>query len=110
MPSPGRRWVLLCYTLLFALFSTAQAAHVHRTPGPEKQAHFQSAGLSSQADDEQLCPLCTAAHSALPAVQPVVVGQLLVVAQMVPGAPREVAAEPWHFAQFSRPPPTLFQA
>lgn len=103
--SAWRSGLVLFCALLFGAFSTAQAAHIHRGTAGAQQMLVHVPGIASQAEDEQLCPLCTAAQSVLPAMQPVPLGTLSVLAAVSFSAPPQPYGEVWHFARFGRPPP-----
>ena len=80
---------------------------MHRLPERDRTAHVDSLHLSSSDTDEAHCPLCTAAHPALPASSPQIEVRLTLVSEKIQ---RKICRHPlksWPFAQFSRPPPVL---
>ena len=103
--SQWRRGFALFCALLFTTFSTAQAAHIHRAAPVDHQAQVHAAGLASQASDEQICPLCAAAHSVLPSIKPAFLGLVDTVEQSFTPLPIRRMERYWHFARLSRPPP-----
>jgi hypothetical protein len=102
-----RVFALAC-VLLFSVASSVQAVHIHGQWLPESAAKAAAPADASQLPGgEEHCPLCIAMHSALPVsasvapVRMVPVGHRLM--QVVDHAPDAA----WHFALFSRPPPSV---
>jgi hypothetical protein len=95
---------LLCL-LLVALASTAQAVHAHGVGLPDRTAHVGQLHGSSVTPDDSVCPLCVAMHSAMPAAATHPALRLCLQAADVDPSTLASAAEPEHFAGFSRPPP-----
>jgi hypothetical protein len=101
---------LLAFACLFLVAgaSSVQAIHIH---GQWLPHHAQQAGPAADGSPlpggEDHCPLCVAMHSALPVtahVEPVRL--VLVECKLVQSVDREPESA-WHFALFSRPPPTM---
>jgi hypothetical protein len=102
-----RMFALAC-VLLVSVASSVQAVHIHGKWLPDTAAKAAAPADASQLPGgEEHCPLCIAMHSALPVsasagpVQTALV-QLHQV-QAVDHAPDAA----WHFALFSRPPPSV---
>jgi len=105
-PTWLRTLALLCL-LLVAFSGTAQAVHVHGQWLPHQQAQVDVAVETSQAPGEAACPLCVAMHSALPVAATVPSTQIVAdKAVCIAAATDLVPDEAWHFARFSRPPPS----
>ena len=105
MHSLSYRWLALCCGLLFAVFSTAQAAHIHREPDLRQKTQIHAPTVSSADTDEAHCPLCSAAQSVLPASQSLPVWQVALLSAAICIAIYRKPRDPWHFARLSRPPP-----
>lgn len=102
------RWVSLLCVLVFGVASTAQAAHIHGGGGAKgvHEVHAPTGG-SKTAGDEEHCPLCIAVHWALPATMAAAPAPVLALAVQLRPLTELPAPVAWHFARFSRPPPTL---
>ena len=92
------------FALLFAVVTTAQAAHLHRPTGQEHHLQAPAAG-SQSADAEEHCPLCVAMHPALPAPIHVEPSPVLVKTPSTGLPPDLDVFASWAFARFGRPPP-----
>lgn len=106
-PQPVRLRVaaVLCVVLMMVV-GVAQAAHIHGQllPSHATQASAQSALDGGVAEDA--CPLCMAMHSALPVTSFAVVSPGSRQAANPLLASSRKPRTPWHFAAFSRPPPS----
>ncbi|MDE1154296.1 MAG: hypothetical protein PW735_01040 [Acidobacteriaceae bacterium] len=106
--TPVQRWLALVCLLLAAVVGTAQAVHIHGEwlPSTKHTVHEQATAAQLLGGEER-CPLCVAMHSALPPATVMYVAvEVLEPALIAERA--ELAGEPrWHFAWFSRPPPTF---
>ncbi|HTV09231.1 MAG TPA: hypothetical protein VMD97_09335 [Candidatus Aquilonibacter sp.] len=93
--------------LLVGVAGIAQAAHIHGDWLPKSAAQISAHTTSSSGISEDDCPLCMAMHSALPVAGfAALVVALLLEAGTFAFLSREPRS-PWHFAAFSRPPPTI---
>lgn len=100
------RCVALFCAVIFAVASTAQAAHIHGIGLWSGTHKVQSPdGGSKPPADEEHCPLCVAAHWALPANLTVAPAPMLAMAVLPRQCTELHAHSAWHFARFSRPPP-----
>ncbi len=102
------RMLALACVLLVSVASSVQAVHIHGQWLPESAAKAATPADASQIPGgEEHCPLCIAMHSALP------VSANVEAVRMEPVQFRSVQAvdhapdAAWHFALFSRPPPTV---
>jgi len=98
----------LACVLLVSVASSVQVVHIHGQWLPDSAAKAATPADASQLPGgEEHCPLCIAMHSALPvsaSVQPV--RTVLVEFRLVQAVEHAPDAA-WHFALFSRPPPTV---
>ncbi len=102
------RMLALACVLLVGVASSVQAVHIHGQLLPESAAKAMAPADASQLPGgEEHCPLCIAMHSAMPAVASVVPLHAMLLefrsVQAVDHAPDAA----WHFALFSRPPPSV---
>ena len=96
----------LCLVLA-GFVGIAQAVHIHGDWLPHHAAHVEQATNGGELPGgEEKCPLCVAMHSALPVSARVVpVALTLVEVRMILVTDRLPNGQ-WHYARFSRPPPT----
>jgi hypothetical protein len=100
---------VLCL-LLVGGASTAQAAHIHGQWLPHKAAQAADPGQATQLPGgEEHCLLCMAMHTALPVTLRFEPVRMVLLRCIVPETPDHVAASPWHFDLFSRPPPAALR-
>lgn len=93
--------------LLVAAAGIAQAAHIHGDWLPHNSPQLVAGSAQGGAVAEDSCPLCIAMHSALPVsgfIALLVALVLQISLALVTGRKPDA---PWHFAAFSRPPPSL---
>jgi hypothetical protein len=97
---------VLCL-LLITVVGVAQAAHIHGDWLPQHAAQASSSQTQAGDTGEVGCPLCVAMHSALPVAG---FAALLLGLLLTASVPANTGRKPdlrWHFAAFSRPPPSL---
>ena len=100
-----RTLAIVC-VLVIGLASSAQEVHIHGQFLPDNAVKAGTQLDASQLPGGEInCPLCVAMHSALPSAIGSVPLQAVVVESREATSTDRVAAEPWHFAMFSRPPP-----
>jgi hypothetical protein len=101
-----RALALACLFLVVGA-SSVQAVHIHGQWLPNHAVQVGAAADGSQLPGgEDHCPLCVAMHSALPVAAHVEPTRLVLVeCRAVRGIDRAPESA-WHFAMFSRPPPT----
>jgi hypothetical protein len=81
--------------------------HVHGQWLPHQQSQVDVAVDTSQTPGEAACPLCVAMHSAVPVAAAVPATTMVAQKSMrVAASADRVPDETWHFARFSRPPPS----
>jgi len=102
------RWLAFVCLLLAGVVGTAQAVHVHGEllPKNDLQAHL-PADAGQQLGGEEHCPLCVAMHSTLPVEEAALPGAALLSSTKVVEHQSLAPATRWHFAMFSRPPPSV---
>ena len=96
---------LLC-VLLVGVAGIAQAAHIHGELLPSSAVRAAAHTALPPALGEDACPLCVAMHSALPVTLFAVMLVALLLECNLLLASTHKAQAPWHFAAFSRPPPS----
>jgi hypothetical protein len=93
--------------LLIGGAGIAQAAHIHGDWLPKNAAQAGANLDHNGTTDADNCPLCTVMHSVLPVEGFAALAMgLLLQATLLFFSGRKPDV-PWHFAAFSRPPPSL---
>jgi hypothetical protein len=104
-PRRLRLSALVCMLLLLVA-STAQVAHHHADRLPlARSGQQKSPPAPQQKDTENLCPLCIAMHSAMPAALHVSVVPVGMQHEIRPVPAVSRYASLWRFELFGRPPP-----
>ena len=101
-----RTLALVCL-LVVSFASSAQAAHIHGKLLPNQAAQLDAAADSSQLPGGEInCPLCGAMHLSMPVSEQLAPASSVLVACKLATVVDRVPVSQWHFAMFSRPPPT----
>ena len=97
---------LVCL-MVVGFASSAQAVHIHGEWLPHQAAQLDPAADSSQLPGGEInCPLCMAMHLSLPESEQLAPTGLVLVECKLATVVDRVPISQWHFAMFSRPPPT----
>lgn len=101
------RLAALFCVFLVAGAGIAQAAHIHGDWLPHHAPQFAASSAQGGVVPEDSCPLCIAMHSAMPVSGLVALLVALVLEISLALVASRKPKTPWHFAAFSRPPPSL---
>jgi hypothetical protein len=102
------RMLALACGLLVGVASSVQAAHIHGQWLPESAAKAAAPADASQLPGgEEHCPLCIAMHSAMPVASSAVPVRAMLLEFRLVQAVDHAPDAAWHFALFSRPPPSV---